>query len=198
MNSLDFYQNYTQAMHQALTGLIVTDAAGQTLTPDAAFARWREWSEHLKQTKGTCYFVGNGASAMMSSHMAVDGTKNAGVNCLAFNDTAYITAIGNDLGYDQLFSFPLARFGRSGDLFVTISSSGNSPNVLRGIQTARELGLRVITLSGMKPDNRSRSLGDLNFYIPARTYGVVESAHAILLHCWLDHLMGTKEWELSA
>jgi len=63
------------------------------------------------------------------------------------------------------------------------------------IETAREKGLSVITLSGLKPDNASRKLGDLNLYIPAKTYGVVECAHQILLHVWLDQFMDIREWD---
>ena len=77
--------------------------------------------------RGTMNFAGNGASACMASHMALDWTKNAGVRALAYNDLAYLTAIGNDLGYDQTFAQPVAWFADPGDLLVTISSSGNSP-----------------------------------------------------------------------
>jgi D-sedoheptulose 7-phosphate isomerase len=186
---MSFYQSYTQAMHQALAGLAVTDHAGQPVPPDAAFDRWRDWTREVKTNHRTCFLIGNGASAMMASHMAIDGTKNAGVNSLALNDPAYLTAISNDLSYEEVFSFPLQRLACLGDLLVTISSSGNSPNVLRAIRCARDLGLRVITLSAMKPDNASRKAGDLNFYIPGDTYGIAESSHAVLLHCWLDHFI---------
>ena len=71
-------------------------------------------------------------------------------------------------------------------MLITISSSGNSPNIIKAINTARELGVFIVTLSGKKEDNQSRRLGDLNFYVPLDTYGLVESAHAVLLHCWLD------------
>ena len=72
------------------------------------------------------------------------------------------------------------------DMLITISSSGNSPNIIKAIHTARELGVFIVTLSGKKEDNQSRRLGDVNFYVPLDTYGLVESAHAVLLHCWLD------------
>ena len=185
----NYYQAYTQAMHQALSDLAVTDPAGHPVPVEEAFQRWREWTREVKANHRTCYFIGNGASAMMASHMAIDGTKNAGVNSLAFNDPAFMTAISNDISYEEVFAFPLKRLAHPGDLLVTISSSGNSPNVLRAIRCARELGLRVITLSAMKPDNQSRRAGDLNFYIPAETYGIAESSHAVVLHCWLDYFM---------
>ena len=55
--------------------------------------------------------------------------------------------------------------------------------------------MNIITFSGLKPDNQSRKMGDLNFYIPAKTYGIVECAHQVLLHIWLDQYMGVFEWK---
>lgn len=191
--SSTYARTYFQTMDKALASLQVSDVTGKPVDSEAGFELWCDWTRELAAAGTTMYFVGNGASAMMSSHMAVDGSKNAGFRAQALNDVAFLTAIGNDLGYDQAFSFPLKRFGRAGDLLVTISSSGNSPNVIKAIETARELGMKVVTLSGMKPGNRSRALGDLNLYIPANTYGVVECAHQVLLHCWLDKYMGIVE-----
>ena len=66
---------------------------------------------------------------------------------------------------------------------------------MRAIATARKMECKVITLSGLKPDNTSRKLGDVNFYVPARTYGIVECAHQALLHMMIDAFMGIEEWE---
>jgi D-sedoheptulose 7-phosphate isomerase len=88
----------------------------------------------------------------------------------------------------------LGYYSKKGDLLVTISSSGNSLNIIKSIEMAREKGMGVVTFSGLKPDNQSRKMGDLNFYIPAKTYGIVECAHQVLLHVWLDQYMGVVEW----
>ena len=109
---------------------------------------------------------------MMASHMAADASKNGGFRALAFNDQALMTAVSNDICYEQSFAMPLKRFANCGDVLVTISSSGNSPNVIAAIEAARELKLQVVTLSGMKQNNQSRKIGDLNFYVPAETYGL--------------------------
>jgi D-sedoheptulose 7-phosphate isomerase len=69
--------------------------------------------------------------------------------------------------------------------------------VLRAIEAAQAKGLRVVTFSGLKPDNRSRSAGDLNFYVRAWSYGIVECAHQVLLHAWLDQFMEVREWEMT-
>jgi D-sedoheptulose 7-phosphate isomerase len=155
-------------------------------------------SQAVRAARGTMHFAGNGASACMASHMALDWTKNAGVRALAYNDLAYLTAIGNDLGYDQSFAQPVSWFAEPGDLLVTISSSGNSPNVLKAIAAAREKRIPVVTFSGLKPDNASRRAGDLNLYVPGWTYGLIECAHQVLLHAWLDAFMEVRGWELTS
>jgi D-sedoheptulose 7-phosphate isomerase len=135
------------------------------------------------------YLVGNGGSAMIAGHFATDACKNARLRALAFNDVAMLTAAANDLAFSEVFAVPLAQLGRAGDLLITISSSGNSPNIVRAIEVARGAGMRVVTLSGKGRDNRSRAMGDVNFYVPANRYGWVESAHHIVMHHWLDRYL---------
>ncbi len=193
----DYWLNYRASMSSSLERVSVTSVDGKEVQGDQSLAALCAWSHSVREEDRLMHFVGNGASACMASHMAVDWVKNAGVKAMAYNDISFLTAIGNDLGYEQIFAQPLGWFGKKGDLLATISSSGNSPNVLKAIATARQAGMRVVTLSGMKPDNASRKLGDLNFYVPAWTYGIVECAHQVLLHAWLDHFMKVKSWELS-
>ena len=100
-----------------------------------------------------------------------------------------MTAISNDTAYENVFAYPLRRFADPGDVLVTISSSGNSPNIMQAIKVAKELNLDVITLSGKSPENGSRPQGILNFYIPSQSYGIIECAHQVLLHSWLDQYM---------
>lgn len=192
---MSYYSNYQNAIATALARLEVTDVDGQSLDAEEGMERWVSFSQETLDQGGKHYFAGNGASAMMASHMSVDCTKNAGLPANAFNDAAYLTAIGNDLGYENTFSFPLEQYGKSEDLLITISSSGNSPNILKALEMAKKLGMRAVTLSGMKQDNGSRAGGALNFYIPAKTYGIVECTHQVVLHCWLDKFMKIFEWE---
>ena len=84
---------------------------------------------------------------------------------------------------------PIARLARAGDLLVSISSSGNSPNIVSGSDQAIGMQLHTITLSGWNADNKSRSRGDLNFYVGAARYGWIESAHLLILHFWLDQYL---------
>ena len=137
-------------------------------------------------------FIGNGASSSIASHMAADFWKNAGVCATAFNDSAMLTCISNDCGYENVFSKPIKMFAQSGDVLMAISSSGNSENILRGAQSARDRGCSVISFSGFKAENPLRGMGDLNFYVPAQSYGPIEVIHHALCHCIVDSLCELK------
>jgi D-sedoheptulose 7-phosphate isomerase len=193
-----YFERYRQVMDKALASCEVTDRQGRSQPLEAGLQQLCALTAAAQASGRTLWFVGNGASAMFASHMALDFTKNGGCRALAFNDPAYLTAIANDIGHPQCFSLPVTWFAQADDVLVTISSSGNSPNVLAAIEAARTRSLQVVTFSGMKPDNRSRAAGDLNLYVPARTYGVVECAHQVLLHAWLDRFMNIREWEVAA
>lgn len=141
---------------------------------------------------GTIVFIGNGGSAAIAGHMAVDYWKNGRLRATAFNDAALLTCLSNDFGYPRVFEAPIAMFARRGDVLVAISSSGRSENILRGAAAARRRGCRVVTLSGFRPDNPLRGRGDLNFYAPANAYGPVEITHLALLHGMLDAHIATR------
>lgn len=161
----------------------------------AALDRSIQLLKTVQAAGGTQFFLGNGASAAFAEHMALDWTKNGGVRSLNPSSAVLLTALANDISYADSFATFLNRYARKGDLVVTISSSGNSENVIKGIAEARKLDCPVITLSGLKPDNHSRKLGDVNYYVPGRTYGIVECAHQVLLHMMIDAFMGIHEWE---
>jgi D-sedoheptulose 7-phosphate isomerase len=184
---------YLATIADGLRCVTATDRRGVALPVAEAAERWIAMTRETHDRDGHLFFIGNGGSAGMASHMATDACKNGYLRATAFNDIALVTATANDLAYDQIFSLPLERLARSGDMVISISSSGNSPNVVRALESASRLDLRIVTLSGMRADNRSRSLGDLNFYAPLQRYGWVESAHQIILHYWFDqylHLHG--------
>ena len=180
---------YLGTIADGLRCVKVTDQRGVELPIADATDRWVAMTHDLHDRDGQVFFIGNGGSAGMASHMATDACKNGHLRALAFNDIALLTATANDLAYDQVFALPLERLSRSGDMVISISSSGNSPNVVRALESASRLGLSIVTLSGMRADNRARSLGDLNFYAPLQRYGWVESAHQIILHYWFDQYL---------
>jgi len=137
-------------------------------------------------------FIGNGGSAAISSHMAMDFWKNGGIKAVSFNDGAQLTCLGNDYGYKHVFEKPIMMFADSGDILIAISSSGSSENIVLGVQAAKAKGCKVITLSGFSHNNPLLSMGDLNFYVPSNSYGTVEVIHHSICHCILDTIMNIK------
>lgn len=180
------WTDYFGAVSQGLAAMVVTVHGGRELPVGDGVRQWVSMTRATQQRDAHLYIIGNGGSAGMASHMATDAAKNGRLRALAFNDPSLLTATGNDLAYDQVFSLPLERLARSGDLLIAISSSGNSPNIVRALEVARGLGVGSVTLTGMRPDNKARALGDLNFYVPLPRYGWAESAHQVVLHYWFD------------
>ena len=167
-----------------------TDLEGVSLTPQEAFARLMALVEKCRRKGGLCYCIGNGASASMAAHFAADAGKNAALRTMVFTDPALLTGIGNDIAYAEVYAEPLRRYCGRDDLLLAISSSGNSPNIVAAVWTARERGAAILTFSAMRPDNAIRTLGEVNVWVPANAYGDAESAHAFMLHHWLDAIAG--------
>jgi len=192
---MSYLSHFTAALHAALAGTVVTGPNGGALAAADGIERITEIAREKHAGRQSMFFCGNGASSAMAGHMALDWLKAGEMKAISFNDPAVLTAVANDIGYENAFSLPLSRLGQAGDLLVTISSSGNSPSVLAAITVARERDMTVVTFSGLSPDNRSRQLGDYNFYVPCKTYGIAECCHQVLLHAWLDHFLNiTSEW----
>lgn len=173
-------------IEQYLSKLSVRDSDGNEMDTDEGFALIKKWTFDIRSGKNVIYFVGNGASAAIASHMAADLAKNALVHTQVFSDLALLTALANDVGYDSVYSEPLRDRGHSGDMLVAISSSGQSENILNAARTARSMDMKVVTFSAMSEANPLRSLGSLNLYVPAEDYGHAETCHAAALHYWMD------------
>jgi D-sedoheptulose 7-phosphate isomerase len=125
----------------------------------------------------------------MASHISADLAKNAFLHTRVFTDLSLITAVANDLCYEEVYAEPLRRCLKPGDMVVAISSSGRSPNIIRAVEETANLGGLVITLSAMSPDNPLRTRGTYNFYVPAESYGLAETSHAAILHFWVDQMV---------
>ena len=136
--------------------------------------------------------IGNGGSASIASHTAIDLWKTAGIKAITFNDASLLTCISNDFGYEQVFEKPIEMFAEKGDILIAISSSGMSRNIINGVKTAKEKGCITITMSGFKKNNILKTLGDINFYVPSMSYGYVELSHTILCHFISDTLSMEK------
>lgn len=184
------FADYLRCFVEVLKSTEATDGAGKAITVDEGIARVHQAMRKLIGTPNKVMFVGNGGSAGIAGHLAIDFAKNGGVRSVTFNDASSLTCLGNDLGYDQVFAKQVEMQGLAGDILVAISSSGESKNILAAAEKARAMGCTCITLSGFAPGNRLRALGAANFYVASGVYGFVETAHQAILHAILDTAMG--------
>lgn len=146
----------------------------------------------VRSQKRKVMVLGNGGSAAIAAHIQNDLGKAAGIKTLAFQDVSTLTAMANDHGYDSAYERCVRQWAEADDLLICISSSGESENMLRGVETARKAGCAVMTFSGFGPANSLRQLGDLNFYVPVKNYGYVETLHAMMNHYLTDMLIEEK------
>ncbi len=132
---------------------------------------------------------GNGGSAADASHFAAElvGRLQRDRRALAAialtTDISILTAVGNDYGYDQVFRKQVEALGQPGDVLIAISTSGNSPNILTAIETARQQGLRVIALSG-RGGGAMVALSDQALIMPANSSQHIQEGHIAIIHIW--------------
>lgn len=169
-----------------------TDGVAGPLALDEACNRVRQTARQVHGGGNKIIFIGNGGSAAIASHLAIDFSKNGGMRSVALNDASALTCLGNDLGYESVFAKQIEIHGRPGDLLVAISSSGRSRNILSAVAAARSCSCGVVTFSGFEEDNELRRMGDVNFYVASSEYGFVEIAHLGLCHAILDIDMGWR------
>ena len=141
--------------------------------------------------------AGNGGSAAIASHCAVDFTKCANIRCINFNEVDLITCFANDYGYERWLEKALEFYADRGDMVILISSSGKSANMINAARYARSAGLVLVTLTGFSQDNALRKLGDLNIWVDSRAYNVVEMTHQIWLLAVCDLIIGKAEYPAS-
>ena len=188
-NAESYYRNLSHMMGK----IQVTQKDGNSLDFFAAVESAGQLAMAQTEAGRKIIFIGNGASASISSHMATDFWKNGGMRAMAFNDAALLTCLSNDCGYENVFGKSVKMFAGEGDILIAISSSGQSENILNGVQAARKLGVHVVTLSGFSPDNSLRGMGEINFYVPDGTYGAVEILHLSICHCILDAIIMDRD-----
>lgn len=188
---------FLTSLASLLSRIEVTDGSGRAYELDAAFDAAVRFITKASAA-GKLVLIGNGGSAAMASHIAVDLWKNAGLRALAFNDASLLTCVSNDFGYEAVFEKPITMFADAADLVIALSSSGRSQNIRRGVAAARERGCRVLTLSGFRADNPLRSLGDLNFWVPSSSYGEVEVTHLAICHGLVDSIIQERGLRIVA
>ena len=182
MKKTDYFSQYFKTISKGLKSI---DSA--QLDQAAAMV----WETHQSGKK--IIVVGNGGSAAMASHVAVDFTKAAGMRAINFNEADLITCFANDYGYEHWVAKALEAYADPGDLVILISSSGKSLNMLNGAKKAKKMGVSVITVSGFLSDNPLKKLGDLNLWVGSSEYNIVEMTHHVWLVAIIDYLIATKK-----
>ena len=177
---------YFTEFSRVLERVEITTRHGKSLPTDEGIASVIELIVTLKYHGGKLLLIGNGGSAAIVSHMHNDLCKTVGVRAIVFNEAPLLTALANDDGYHQVFHQPVQLWADRHDVLISVSSGGESENIVRAATLAIEKGCQVVTFTGFKPTNRLRQIGDLNVYVPASTYGHVETAHSVIAHCVTD------------
>ena len=130
---------------------------------------------------------GNGGSAADAQHIAAEFTgrfvkERKGLPAIALTtDTSALTAIGNDYGFDKVFSRQVEALAQKGDLLIGISTSGNSANVLEAYKSGKEIGCKVLSLSG-RDGGKMKELSDLNIIIPSNVTARIQEMHILIGH----------------
>ena len=154
-----------------------------------------------QQNQRTVFIAGNGGSASTASHWATDLGKGLhhrigkGVKALSLSDnTAWISAAANDIGYDSIFSDQLRAHAKAGDVLIVISASGNSPNIIKALQVARDIGVTSVSIVGFD-GGAAKIASDYTVHVPTDSgkYGLAEDAQLILNHFLCDYLAGAIE-----
>lgn len=189
---MSYPAKYIEKLWEITKKIEITDSKNNNLKLDDAINQILLRLKALKKNDNKIMFIGNGGSAGICSHQAIDYWKNGKIPAIAFNDPSLLTCISNDYGYEHVFEKPIEMFAKKNDVLIAISSSGKSKNILNGAKIAKKKGAFVVTMSGLSKSNPLRKRGDLNFYVPSNSYGHVEISHLILSHTFLDNYMKTK------
>lgn len=168
--------------------------AKQAILQDSAFLEKLEQAAKkcadALAKQGKVLFAGNGGSAADAQHLAAelvgryknDRPSIAGIALTT--DTSALTAIGNDYGYDEVFARQVAGLGQAGDVFIAISTSGNSGNILKACEVAKEKGIAIIGMSGAK--GQLKTIADICLDVPAPETATIQECHIMLGHIICD------------
>lgn len=178
-----FLDAYADQVAKALASIDREKLASACGTLGAAYARG-----------GIVYVCGNGGSAAISNHFHCDHLKGVQTDTalkprvVSLSSTVEtLTAIANDISYDEVFAYQLRTMAQPGDVLITVSSSGDSENVVRACTWARENDVSVISFTGFA-GGRTAALADVNLHVDGDNYGVVEDAHQSIMHVLAQYL----------
>ena len=144
------------------------------------------------------YTCGNGGSSSLSDHFTCDFIKqtntktNLKVKSISLtSNMALISAVANDINYNQIFSFQIKKLCKKNDILFLFSVSGSSPNLIEAIKAAKKIGVKVVSLTGFNGGKLSR-LSDFNLNFPIANYGIVEDCHITIMHYLSQYLRNLK------
>ena len=143
--------------------------------------------------KNKIILAGNGASAAISSHLAIDFTKAAEVRAINFNESSLLTCFSNDFGYENWIKKALDYYLLPKDIVILVSSSGKSKNVINAAKFLKNKNNVLITLTGLNKSNPLRNYGKINFFVNSNNYNVVESIHLVILLSMVEKLIDEKK-----
>ena len=144
-------------------------------------------------SKKTIYTCGNGGSSSIAEHLVCDFIKGASTDSeidpkvVPLLTTPVITAIANDIGYEEVFSYQLEKYASTGDVLLCVSSSGNSPNIIKAIEVANMKEMLTLSFVGFS-GGKAKEISDFSLHINSNNYGIVEDAHHILMHIFAQYL----------
>ena len=133
------------------------------------------------------YTCGNGGSSAIAEHLLCDFVKGISSNTklqprvFSLLSTPILTATANDISYDDVFSFQIEKYAKSSDILLSVSSSGNSENILRAVKKAKSMGVLTISFVGFD-GGKVKDESDLTIHVKADNYGIAEDSHHILMH----------------
>lgn len=177
---------YFEELHRLIVDCIVTNLDGTKMPLEQGAEIALRMFERVKSRERKIMLVGNGGSAAVASHEALDFWNAGKIRAMSFSDSSQLTCLSNDYGYENVYSRAVEMFADPGDLLIGISSSGKSINILNAVEAARAKECSVVTFSGFATDNPLRTVGDLNFYLQSTSYGHVEVGHLSLIHYLTD------------
>jgi len=184
-----FIKNYISKLTQTLNSLDV-DIINQIILS----------LEKVNEDNAKIYIIGNGGSAATASHMANDlgiGLKLRDIRAFdveSLSDNSSVcTAIANDIGYDNIFYAQIKHKIKPNDVLIAISCSGNSPNIVKAVEYAKEVGTTIVGASGFE-GGKLKELCDINFHVQTDKgeYGLVEDVHMILDHIIYSYYISLK------
>jgi D-sedoheptulose 7-phosphate isomerase len=163
------------------------------LADSSQLERCAQFSKVLTETfksGGKLFTCGNGGSHCDAMHFAEEFTgryrkDRAPLGALALGDSSHVTCVANDYGFNEIFSRQLIGLARKGDMLVGLSTSGNSENVIRAFQAAKEIGVKTVALLG-RDGGKLKAMADLAIVIPAQTSDRIQEMHIKIIHTVIE------------